>query len=63
MSTNAARAARPSCPDGGTCHHECVSGSLVDCFRVAYCAPLSGVYADDRWPASAEVTPTEEALP
>lgn len=42
--------ARPVCPDGGTCHHSCASGSLPDCFRVSCCAPLSGVYINDRWP-------------
>ena len=37
------------CPDGGTCHHEC---AIQDCFRVACCGPLSGVYPNDQWPAS-----------
>lgn len=45
--------ARPGCPDGGTCHHQCASGSLTDCFRVSACAPLSGVYVNDRWPEPA----------
>lgn len=50
----------PGCPDGGTCHHYCPTGSLSDCFRVSSCAPLSGVYVDDTWPepaATAEATP------
>lgn len=36
------------CPDGGTCHHGCMEG---DCFRVRTCEPLSGVFANDEWPA------------
>jgi hypothetical protein len=43
-------APRPICPDGGTCHHHCPNGSLHACFRVSSCAPLSGVYTNDRWP-------------
>jgi len=41
-----------TCPDGGTCHHECVAYSEGGdgCFRVARCGPLTGVYPDDRWP-------------
>jgi len=34
------------CPDGGTCHHGCFSS----CFRVEFCAPLSGVFPRNRWP-------------
>lgn len=60
---------RRSCPDEGTCHHDCATG----CFRVTTCGPLSGVYPNDRWPeeivhAHAEVTfapdrdPTEAAF-
>lgn len=37
---------RPTCPDLGTCHHECQAA----CFRVISCGPLSGVYPDDEWP-------------
>lgn len=37
---------RPSCPDGGTCHHRCRAG----CFRVQTCGPLSGVFPGDVWP-------------
>lgn len=36
-----------TCPDGGTCHHDCGSR----CFRVDCCAPLSGTFPDDKWPA------------
>lgn len=39
------------CPDGGTCHHECPGAA--QCFRVLACAPLSGVFPDDRWPEEA----------
>lgn len=39
---------REGCPDGGTCHHWC--GQSGTCFRVAACAPLSGVYPADEWP-------------
>jgi hypothetical protein len=38
----------PACPDGGTCHHEC----MFACFRVQCCGPLSGTYPDDAWPAA-----------
>jgi hypothetical protein len=44
------------CPDGGTCHHQCQKG----CFRVKACAPLSGVYPDDWWPASVQDLPETE---
>lgn len=37
------------CPDGGDCHHECSAGTA--CLRVEICAPLSGVFPGDRWPA------------
>ena len=37
-----------SCPDDGTCHHEC----HLSCFRVKYAGPLSGVYPNDTWPES-----------
>jgi hypothetical protein len=36
-----------TCPDGGRCWHHCKDG---ECFRVATCVPLSGVYPDDKWP-------------
>lgn len=39
---------RPPCPDGGTCHHRCAP---PQCMRVSTCAPLSGVFPDDEWPA------------
>jgi hypothetical protein len=35
------------CPDGGRCHHACPTAT---CFRVDHCGPLSGVFADNRWP-------------
>lgn len=38
-----------ACPDGGTCHHGC-DFDRPECFRVRTCEPLSGVFADDRWP-------------
>lgn len=41
-------APQEGCPDGGTCHHDC--GVLGYCWRVLNCAPLSGVYDDDKWP-------------
>lgn len=34
------------CPDGGTCHHSCVTF----CFRVDHAGPLSGVFPNDEWP-------------
>jgi Domain of unknown function (DUF5664) len=37
-----------SCPDDGTCHHECNLGA--PCFRVLTCGPLSGKFPDDQWP-------------
>lgn len=48
-------ALRLGCPDGGTCHHGCMSG----CFRVRCCAPLSGVFPGDEWPAA--ITAAEAA--
>lgn len=39
---------RPTCSDGGTCHHDCASSDV--CWRVDNAAPLSGVYLDGRWP-------------
>lgn len=36
-----------TCPDDGTCHHECKD---TTCFRVRCCGPLSGVYVGDQWP-------------
>lgn len=32
------------CPDGGACHHKCIE----KCWRVKSCAPLSGVFPDNR---------------
>lgn len=52
---------RHACPDGGVCHHECSDGSLRSCFRVACCAPLSGVYVNDRWPEFEPVAPVPES--
>lgn len=46
----------PGCPDGGTCHHNCQD----KCFRVQCCGPLSGVYADDEWPADVVAEHEEE---
>lgn len=40
---------RPRCPDDGFCHHECNAYGRP-CFRVAFCAPLTNMYPDDRWP-------------
>lgn len=37
------------CPDGGYCHHP--GCTLMTCFRVLTCGPLSGKYPDDQWPA------------
>lgn len=59
---------RNACPDGGVCHHWCPDGSLRSCFRVSSCAPLSGVYVNDRWPeftaqqAAPAAESTEEVL-
>lgn len=36
-----------TCPDDGTCHHDCGDGT---CWRVRNAEPLSGVFAGDRWP-------------
>lgn len=41
------------CPDDGTCHHDC---SETSCFRVAFAAPLSGVYRADDWPDRVKAT-------
>lgn len=38
------------CPDKGFCHHTCEAA----CFRVQYCAPISGVYLHDKWPQTVE---------
>ena len=35
-----------TCPDGGTCHHDCVAS----CFRVRNCGPLSNIFIGDDWP-------------
>ena len=35
------------CPDGGVCHHSCVSAF---CWRVDNAAPLAGVFENDGWP-------------
>lgn len=48
---------RLTCPDGGTCHHECQPGGR--CWRVDNAGPLSGVYEGDRWPD----TPTPDDTP
>lgn len=52
-----------TCPDGGTCHHDCagegdpITAMIVggthppgSCFRVRTCEPLSDVYPNDQWP-------------
>lgn len=49
-----------TCPDGGTCHHECGTGT---CFRVACCGPLSGRYPDDAWPADVRAAYCQEEAP
>jgi hypothetical protein len=54
---------RNVCPDGGACHHACSDGSLPRCFRVLCCAPLSGVYVNDRWPEFEHPEDVEEVLP
>lgn len=41
---------RRTCPDGGTCHHECEGDDPATCFRVTGCGPLSGVFPGDVWP-------------
>lgn len=41
-----------TCPDGGTCHHQCSAGP---CFRVITCGPLSGTYPGDQWPAEIRI--------
>lgn len=38
---------KKTCPDDGTCHHDCGDGT---CWRVRNAEPLSGVFAEDRWP-------------
>jgi hypothetical protein len=50
---------RPTCPDGGTCHHWCDAR----CFRVECCEPLSGVYAGNRWPNDARPVFTGPSSP
>lgn len=47
----------PSCPDGGTCHHQCAGR----CFRVATCEPLSGVFPGDTWPEGIHAQHTQDA--
>lgn len=47
-----------TCPDGGTCHHSCVSA----CFRVSACGPLTGAYDRDEWPAHVTADPTPVAI-
>lgn len=37
---------RPTCKDGGTCHHDCRPG---ECFRVRSCLPLSSSGLPDDW--------------
>lgn len=39
-----------ACPDGGTCHHECLKTGGGACFRIFNAGPLSDVYAGDEWP-------------
>jgi hypothetical protein len=46
-----------SCPDGGTCHHECGAW----CWRVQMCGPLSGVFPGDRWPAAIVAANTDQS--
>lgn len=41
------RSKRLTCPDEGMCHHLCARS----CWRVGTCAPLSGVFPDNLWPA------------
>lgn len=35
------------CPDDGACHHACPGD---ECWRVANCGPLSGVFPGNEWP-------------
>lgn len=41
-----------SCPDGGTCHHDCgqYPQPSSGCWRTHNAGPLSGVYPNDDWP-------------
>jgi hypothetical protein len=40
---------RLTCPDGGTCHHECAA----QCFRVQACGPLTAAgFEGNQWPAA-----------
>lgn len=48
------------CPDGGTCHHDCAG--VEACFRVACCAPLSGVFPNDEWPKE-KPSPSDRGRP
>lgn len=51
--------AAPTCPDGGTCHHQCGE----KCHRVATCEPLSGVFPGDTWPEGIHAQHTRAAEP
>lgn len=51
------------CPDGGKCHHECLSyGTHHDgtytCWRVINAGPLSNVFPNDEWPDGKAAAPS-----
>jgi hypothetical protein len=38
------------CLDDGICHHQCLSNSKADCFRINHqCVPLKQSGLDDNW--------------
>jgi hypothetical protein len=56
---NVAGSATPTdaygCPDGGTCHHDCLAESVAVCWRTLNAAPLSAW--SDRWPREGGMAP------
>jgi len=51
------------CPDGGTCHHECMAQAITEgqaalCWRTVFAGPLSAAgYPDDEWPETGGMPP------
>src|SRR4030095_17221873 len=43
------------CPDGGTCHHDCLAEPVAVCWRTLNAAPLSAWCA--RWPRKGGMAP------
>lgn len=38
------------CPDGGTCHHDCITNYGGRCWRVNACSPFTSAFPGYAWP-------------